>query len=56
MARCPYLEHTSNGTFFSQGDYYCDLCKKIVPEIEVKNKCKTDDSESYKDCPVYRSR
>ena len=29
MARCPYLEYESRGALFSQGDYYCDLCKKL---------------------------
>ena len=56
MARCPYLEYESRGAFFSQGDYYCDLCKKTLSESEVKNKCNVDSCENYKDCPVYKNR
>jgi len=56
MARCPYLEYESRGALFSQGDYYCDLCKKRLKEPEVKNKCNPDYGEEYKDCPVYKKR
>lgn len=56
MARCPYLEYESRGVFFSQGDYYCDLCKKCLSESEVNNKCKTDYGDDYEECPVYRNR
>ena len=56
MARCPYLEYESTGLLFSQGDYYCDLCKKKLSKSEVDNKCKTDYSDSYKDCKTFKDR
>lgn len=56
MARCPYLEYDSSGVLFSQGEYYCDLCKKKLSESEVDYKCKTDSSDDYEDCPVYKDR
>lgn len=56
MARCPYLEYESNGCLFSQGEYYCDLCKKCLSESEVNNKCKTDSGEEYEKCPIYKKR
>ena len=54
MARCPYLEYESRGALFSQGDYYCDLCKKTLSESEVNNKCNY--SDNYENCPVYKDR
>ena len=56
MARCPYLEYESRGFLFSQGDYYCDLCKKKLEESEVKYKCNPDYGEEYEKCPVYENR
>ena len=56
MARCPYLEYESRGALFSQGDYYCDLCKKSLSESEVDSKCKSDDNEKFRDCPIYKNR
>lgn len=55
MARCPYLDYESRGALFSQGDYVCKLCDKYIAEREAENKCKTD-SDSYKDCPIYKNR
>ena len=56
MARCPYLEYESRGALFSQGDYYCDLCKKNLSESEVNYKCKTDYGDDYEDCSIYKNR
>lgn len=56
MARCPYLEYESRGVLFSQGDYYCDLCKKTLSESEVNYKCKPDYGDKYEECPVYKNR
>ncbi len=56
MARCPYLEYESRGALFSQGDYYCDLCKKCLSESEVNYKCNPDSGYAYEDCPVYKDR
>lgn len=56
MARCPYLEYESRGALFSQGDYYCDLCKKTLSESEVNYKCKTDYGDDYEQCSIYRNR
>ncbi len=56
MARCPYLEYESRGALFSQGNYYCDLCKKCLSDSEVKYKCNPDYGEDYKNCPVYKNR
>lgn len=56
MARCPYLEYESRGFFFSQGDYYCDLCKKKLSESEVNYKCKTSAGDDYKNCSIYKNR
>ncbi len=36
MVRCPYLDYESRGALFSQGDYYCELCRKTLFESEVK--------------------
>ncbi len=55
MARCPYLEYESSGALFSQGEYYCDLCKKTLSESEVDNKCKAYGDE-YEKCPIYKNR
>ena len=55
MARCPYLEYESSGALFSQGEYYCDLCKKCLSESEVDGKCKTS-SDEYEKCPIYKNR
>ena len=55
MARCPCLKYESSGALFSQGDYYCDLCKKLS-ESEVDHKCNTDYGDDYKDCSIYRER
>lgn len=54
MARCQYLQYESRGVLFSQGDYYCDICKKYLSESEVNNKCNTSYSEDYKQCVVYK--
>lgn len=35
MSRCPYLEYESRGALFSQGDYYCDLCKKSLKNVKL---------------------
>ncbi len=56
MARCPYLDYRSGGVLFSQGDYYCELCRKTLSESEVKYKCKTDYGEDYESCPIYKDR
>ena len=56
MARCPYLEWESGGAFYSQGKFYCELCKKELSESETNNKCKVDYGEKYKDCPIYKNR
>lgn len=56
MARCPYLEYESRGAMFSQGDYYCKLCRKTLSESEVNYKCKTDYGDDYKDCKIYKDR
>lgn len=56
MARCPYLEYESRGPLFSQGDYFCDLCKKTLSGTEVDNKCNVSYGDNYQDCPVYRNR
>ncbi len=56
MARCPYLEYDSRGALFSQGDYYCGLCKKILPNSEVNYKCNPDYGYEYESCPVYKNR
>ena len=56
MARCPYLEYESAGALFSQGEYYCGLCKKTLSETEIDNKCKTNYGDDYEKCAVYKSR
>lgn len=56
MARCPYLEYESRGVLYSQGSFYCDLCKRELSESEVEGKCKVDYGERYEDCPVYKNR
>lgn len=56
MARCPRLEYESTGLLYSQGYYYCDLCKKKLTEDEVKELCKTESGEKYEECPVYKFR
>lgn len=56
MARCPYLDYESRGALFSQGDYFCKLCRKILSESEAKYKCKADYGDEYKNCPVYKNR
>lgn len=56
MARCPYLEYESGGAFFSQGDYYCDLCKKRLSDSEVKYKCNPSYGEEYQNCDIYKYR
>ena len=56
MARCPYLEYESRGALFSQGDYYCDLCKKNLSKSEVDNKCNPSYGDEYEKCPVYKNR
>lgn len=56
MARCPYLEYESMGPLFSQGDYYCGLCKKILNEDEVNKKCKVGYGDDYKECCTYKNR
>ena len=56
MARCPYLDYESTGWASSQGNYICKLCNRCVSENEVKNKCKVDYGEYYKDCPTYKNR
>ncbi len=56
MSRCPYLEYESRGVLFSQGDYYCDLCKKILDKCEVDNKCNSSYGCEYEKCPVYINR
>lgn len=56
MARCPYLEYESRGALFSQGDYYCGLCKKYLSESEVNCKCKTNYGDNYEDCSIYKDR
>lgn len=56
MARCPYLEYESRGALFSQGDYYCDLCKKTLDSSEVNNKCNPDYGDEYEKCPTYKER
>ena len=56
VARCPYLEYESTGFLFSQGDYYCALCKKKLSESEVSYKCKTNYGDDYKECLVYKNR
>lgn len=56
MARCPYLDYESTGLLYSQGNYLCKLCYKHLSESEVKDKCKVDYGENYKDCPIYRNR
>ena len=55
MARCPYLNYESTGALFSQGNYYCELCKKCLSDAEVKYKCNPDYGEEYKNCPVYKN-
>lgn len=55
MARCPYLEFEDTA-FFLSGNFYCKLCRMQLPEIEVKNKCKTDWGDQYEECPVYKNR
>lgn len=55
MARCPYLEYESSGALYSQGCYYCDLCKKTLSDTEVDYKCKTS-SDDYEQCPIYKNR
>lgn len=55
MSRCPYLEYESRGALFSQGDYYCDLCKKELSSSEVDNKCNAY-GDAYEQCPVYKNR
>ena len=54
-ARCPYLNYESRGLFFSQGDYYCELCKKYLSESEVDNKCNKDYGYDYEECPIYKN-
>ncbi len=54
MARCLYLSYESRGLLFSQGDYYCDLCKKFLSEAEVSNKCNKD--YDFEQCPIYKNR
>ena len=56
MARCPYLDYESRGVLFSQGDYYCKLCRKELSESEVKDKCKTDYGDEYEKCSIYKNR
>lgn len=56
MARCPYLDYESTGWASSQGNYICKICKRCISEDEVKNKCKVDYGEYYKDCPIYKNR
>lgn len=56
MARCPYLEYDNRGPWASQGDYYCEICKKTLDESEVKYKCNPDYGYEYEKCPVYKDR
>lgn len=56
MARCPYLEYDNRGPWSSQGDYYCDLCKKNLNDSEVKYKCNPDYGDEYENCPIYKDR
>lgn len=56
MARCPYLEYESRGALFSQGEYYCNICKKALKEYEVENKCKTSYGDGYEECLIYKNR
>ena len=56
MARCPYLEYESTGALFSQGYYYCELCKKTLSDSEVNYKCNIDYGYEYENCPIYKNR
>lgn len=56
MARCPYLEYESRGALFSQGNYYCDICKRELSNSEVDNKCKTSSGDTYEQCTIYKNR
>lgn len=56
MARCPYLDYESTGLLYSQGYYFCKLCRKNLSESEVKYKCKVDYGEEYKSCQIYKNR
>lgn len=56
MARCPYLEYESRGALFSQGDYYCELCRKTLSKAEVDNKCNASYGDDYQNCSVFRNR
>ncbi len=56
MARCPYLDYESTGILYSQGNYICKICGKIIKDEEVKYKCKVEYGEEYKNCPIYKNR
>lgn len=54
MARCQYLQYESRGLLFSQGNYFCEICKKYLSESEVDNKCNTTCGDDYKQCMIYK--
>ncbi len=59
MARCPHLDYDSHSTFGNSNDkYICKLCGKEmdVDDSRVKNTCKTDYGDEYKECPIYKDK
>lgn len=59
MARCPYLDYSSNSYFGTSGDKY--ICKLTgqemdVDDTKVKYTCKSDCDDEYEKCPVYKER
>ena len=56
IARCPYLDYESHGALYSQGEFICKLCNKIISEREAENKCKSNYGDEYEKCPIYKNR
>lgn len=55
MARCPYLEFDDHGPYWDS-KFICKLSGKIMNtyDSQVKNTCKVDYGENYKNCAVYK--
>ena len=49
MSKCVFLEHHSNGALFSPQEFFCRLCKQIVSEQQMTEKCIGD----YLCCEFY---
>ncbi len=57
MAKCPYLNSESSGTFFvGTITYMCRLCGQKMEEDDPKIKytCYPEYGDEYKKCPIYQ--